>query len=160
MKTATLLAIGVVTAKVVVAQEITVERYVFGATGSSRTSNEIHVSATAGQTAVGTRTAENVVFTQGFQQQWLEAPVSRIQVPGRNISLFPNPTDGVFEISGLDDVHVEVFDLIGKRIELRQDGRRFEFPENAAEGVYPVRMTLLRPDGTVDYVNFKIQLYR
>lgn len=163
MKIATLLAASVLVAKLAAAQDVTLERYVIGTAGTSRTAEGLYLSATAGQAAVGTRTAGEGVFTQGFQQQWLETEVSRATPLDAEISLFPNPTDGVFVISGIGNgvrAYAEAFDLVGKQIELRRDGFRFEFPPNAAGGVYPVRLTLSGADGTTNYFHFKIQLYR
>ncbi|MCS7085225.1 MAG: T9SS type A sorting domain-containing protein [Bacteroidia bacterium] len=147
----------------VCAQDVVAERYVIGAAAASRFTGEFYVSFTAGQTVGGTAEATGTVFTQGFQQTLLENPVSRVHVETSEVSVYPNPTQDAFFLSGLKpglDAKVEAFDLTGRPVALSCETNVFFFPRNIAAGVYPLRIRISRPDGGVSYFYSKIELLR
>jgi hypothetical protein len=141
-------------------QSVVLERYVLGATGGSRSVVGHYFAATAGQTLVGTRSVGTTTFTQGFQQQTPTIPVARSLLHQRDIILYPNPTDGAFIVSGADpsvSIRADAFDLLGKRIALRQDGLQFSFPPGTVAGIYPLRISTLDTNGKIEYFMTKIE---
>lgn len=75
-----------------------IERSVIGSAGSFVSSGSVQLSWTVGETVVNTASAGSVILTQGFQQP-NQANSAVKEVNQTNLTLYPNPSTGMFQVS-------------------------------------------------------------
>ena len=101
-----------------------VERSVIASGGAVVSAGNVILSYTVGETVVQTAAAGSVILTQGFQQP--EGAVSGVEpiAASAELTVFPNPSDGVFTIQSLNDglqaqteLYAEVYDGTGKLVD-------------------------------------------
>lgn len=103
-----------------------IERSVIGAAGGFATSANGSLSWTAGETAISTLSAGSVILTQGFQQPEIPASSIKSVSANNNITVFPNPSNGIFQVklnqallNNVAGLNADVFDGSGKLVAQR-----------------------------------------
>lgn len=126
-----------------------VERSVIASAGDYRSAGNISISWTLGETVIQTVTAGSVMLTQGFQQPG-SATNSLKELIKSSITVFPNPSNGLFKINlagfnDLDQLIIYVYDAAGKQVALKNinvvSGAAGLDLTSLPEGVYTVHFS-------------------
>lgn len=120
MKAIKLLCLGLIFPAVSWSQSI--ERSVIASAGSYSSAGSVSLSWTLGETVIQTASAASVILTQGFQQP-ASATSSLKQTAASFLSVYPNPSQGVFYVklnsnqtSVSQNMKVLVLDAAGKQV--------------------------------------------
>lgn len=102
--------------------QVTLEREVVGSLGLTFTSPDLQLSATAGEAAVTTAAAPDILLTQGFHQAEPEdlTTVHVVTELIAGLSAYPNPAQSQFwvQVTSITSQRLtcEVLDLTGRRL--------------------------------------------
>jgi hypothetical protein len=94
---------------------------VISCSGNSGKSATAQLSYTIGETVVSTLTGSEAILTQGFQQGVIHlTAVESIELPGFEVSVFPNPATDIVKLKILKkepgNYSFSIFDLSGKNL--------------------------------------------
>ena len=94
-----------------------IERQVLSIGAGSTLINGGYTSFTIGETIIGTISNDEIVLTQGFQQNDLEIPNAVLSFEEIGIMLYPNPTQNKLFIKGYDLIKLNdlyIVDALGR----------------------------------------------
>jgi len=120
---------------------------VISTSGNHHESDDKSISWTLGETVIETFKADEIILTQGFHQPALTVvSVDEIDLPGYNITAFPNPTKSYVtlnvEAESYDNMSFQLYDFNGSLIEhnlLESQKTNVSF-EGLKPGVYFIRI--------------------
>ena len=122
-------------------------QYVFPVQGNYNESPGMTLSWTIGETFIETVYLEDQIFTQGFQQSFLEIrEVPNPALASFDVQIFPNPTAGILNINIQNFggfYHIEMLDITGKLLyKSKRSDANVELDLAAyASGQYFIRLT-------------------
>lgn len=113
---------------------------VLSTTGGSYASSTVSVNWTVGETMIQTFDTNNVLVTQGLQQQ-SDFTSNVVEVPATTLTLWPNPARESVTISDSKSPieRIEIFDAVGKLVVTYAQKNTFSVAPLAA-GSYVVRV--------------------
>ncbi len=116
--------------------------------GNHHKAGDISVSWTLGETVIETFKADENILTQGFHQSKLTVvSIDEIDMPGYNITVFPNPAKGCLTLSveadKYENMNFMLYDFNGNLIKqgfIHEKNTRISF-EGLKPAVYFIRIT-------------------